>query len=134
MARTVDLLAEHWLKTRGERGHQKISIGGTEIEFWWSPWTLDQQDFVYHDWTPGETFRPERWARVVLRKAEKEDGTRMFADAEKFDLMNKVDPNIVKAMGTAILANLSADNKAARDANGEGDGPKGAPAGATPST
>lgn len=117
MARPLEALAAHWLKSKGERRHWTIKLGETDFTFWWSAWTLGQQDFVYHDYVARTPLSPERMARVVLRKAEKEDGERMFADAEKVDLMSAVDPIVVKAMALAIIVDIDIDDHAALEAH-----------------
>lgn len=128
MARAIDLLAEHWLATRGKRKHHTVKLGEKELTVWWGPWNLNQQDYVYHDMVKGQTFRPEHFARVVLVKAENEAGARLFAEIEKIELMTKVDPQVIKAIAMIIIADRDADNAAA----GEADGPKAAaPAGTT---
>lgn len=45
----------------------------------------------------------EALAQVLISRALKEDGTKMFTIADKFDLMNSVDPDIVTNMATHIL-------------------------------
>lgn len=132
MSRAADLLADHWARTKGQRKSLTLTLGDRELVVWWSPWTLAQQDFVYHDYVAGESFRPERFARVVLKKAEDAEGNRLFADAEMMDLLHRMDPGIVKTLALAILTNLEADNAAAKAA--AGDDPKAAAAAATPTT
>lgn len=123
MARTLDALAAHWLVRKGQRRTLSVRLGDIDFPFWWSAWTLGQQDYVFHDHKPGEPFRPERMARVVVRKAEKENGERMFADIELVDLLSNVDPEVVKTMAIAILMDLNADNAAGQEG---GEGPKAA--------
>lgn len=112
MARQLDALAAHWLVRKGQQRRKTIKLGDADFTFHWSAWTLGQQDYVFHDAKPGEPFRPERMARVVCRKAEKENGERMFADIELTDLLSNVDPDVVKAMALAIISDLSDDNAA----------------------
>ena len=132
MARTLDTLAEHWLETKGKRRHWTVKLGERDFTFWWSAWTLGQQDFVYHDYVQGKPFTPERCARVVVAKAEKEDGERMFADVEKVDLLSHVDPTVVKAMASAIVTDIDIDDRAALEAWAATQKKAMAAAGATP--
>ena len=119
--RSLDALAAHWLARKGQQRQQTLKLGDQDFTFYWSAWTLGQQDYVFHDAKPGEPFRPERMARVVCRKAEKENGERMFADIELIDLLSNVDPEVVKAMALAIITDLTADNAAGQS---ETDDPK----------
>lgn len=113
MARAIERLAKHWLATKGERKSHTLKLKDGDLTVWWSPWTLGQQDAVYHDYDRLEGFRPERFARVVLAKAETEAGERMFADVEKIELMSMVDPRQIIELGGVIVADLVADSKAA---------------------
>ncbi len=45
----------------------------------------------------------EALATVLVSRALNEDGTKMFTIADKFDLMNNVDPEIITNMATHIL-------------------------------
>ena len=45
----------------------------------------------------------EALAAVLITRALNEDGTRMFGIADKFDLMNSVDPDVVTRVATHIL-------------------------------
>ena len=120
MARQLDALAAHWLARKGQQRKKTIPLGEGEFTFYWSAWTLGQQDYVYHDATSADAGRPERMARVVCRKAEKENGERMFADIEMVDLMTSVDPEVVKTMAMAIIIDLK-DDGAAGQPEGDGD-------------
>lgn len=125
MARPVDILVEHWLTTKGKRRKSAVLLGDKEFPFWWDAWTLDDQDFVYGDLKPGEAvFRPARMAKVVLRKAAHEDGSRMFADIELVKLTNMLNPDVIKAMALAIVADLHADNAVAGAGREDDEGPK----------
>ena len=52
----------------------------------------------------------EALAQVLISRALKEDGSKMFTIADKFDLMNSVDPDVVTRMATHIL-NIEPDPK-----------------------
>ena len=119
MARQLDALAAHWLARKGQQRKKTIPLGDGEFTFYWSAWTLGQQDYVYHDAKPGEPFRPERMARVVCRKAEKENGERMFADIEMVDLMTNVDPEVETTMALAIILDLQDDSAAGQPEGGD---------------
>lgn len=116
MARSLETLADDWLKSKGARRHWIIKLGEKDFPFWWGAWTLGDQDYVYRDYVSGTPISPERMARVVLRKAEKEDGEKMFAEIEKIDLMNAVNPTVVKAMALAIIVDIDIDDNAALEA------------------
>lgn len=45
----------------------------------------------------------EALATVLISRALTEDGKKMFTVADKFDLMNSVDPNVVTRVATHIL-------------------------------
>jgi hypothetical protein len=45
----------------------------------------------------------EALATVLISRALTEDGKKMFGVADKFDLMNSVDPNVVTRIATHIL-------------------------------
>jgi len=45
----------------------------------------------------------EALAAVLITRALNEDGTRMFTVADKFDLLNSVDPDVVTRIATHIL-------------------------------
>ncbi len=47
MARAIDLLADHWLKSRGARRSHTVQLAGGDLTVWWGPWTLGQQDRVF---------------------------------------------------------------------------------------
>lgn len=132
MARALDALTEHWLQRKGQQRTLTVRLGNQDFPFWWSAWTLGQQDYVFHGHKSGEPLRPERMAMVVVRKAENEKGERLFADIELVDLLNNVDPDVVKAMAIAILTDLQVDN-AAGGTEGAGD-PKAMAPGGTPTT
>lgn len=128
--RAIDRLAEHWLKVKGARRRKTIALrGGGEFVFWWDAWTNADQDFVYGGWKAESGFDPNRWARVALRKALNEDGSRMFENIELIELQTQVDPDVVKAIAIAITADLDEVNAIAAG----GDAPKAGAAPATPS-
>lgn len=45
----------------------------------------------------------EALAQVLISRALNEDGSKMFTVADKFDLMNSVDPEVVTRIATHIL-------------------------------
>lgn len=45
----------------------------------------------------------EALAQVLISRALNEDGSKMFTVADKYDLMNNVDPNVVTRVATHIL-------------------------------
>lgn len=45
----------------------------------------------------------EALAQTLITRALNEDGTKMFTIADKFDLMNSVDPSVVTRIATHIL-------------------------------
>ena len=45
----------------------------------------------------------EALAAVLISRALKEDGSKMFTVADKFDMMNSVDPDVVTRIATHIL-------------------------------
>lgn len=45
----------------------------------------------------------EALAAVLITRALNEDGSRMFGNADKFDLMNSVDPEVITEIATHIL-------------------------------
>jgi hypothetical protein len=105
--------------TKGQRKSHTVTLADGDLTVWWSPWHLGQQDAVYHDYVATEQFRPERLARVVLIKAENEDGSRMFADIESIELMTMVDPAMVKELALLMLATCGPTTRSAA-----GDDPK----------
>lgn len=45
----------------------------------------------------------EALATVLIQRALTEDGKKMFVGADKFDMMNSIDPDVVTRMATHIL-------------------------------
>lgn len=127
MPTPLDLLADHFSATRGFRHSHTIELRGGPLTVWWSQWTCDQEDFVFHDLTDQEIatrrFRPERLARAFWRKAEHESGERMFTASDLLLINAKVDPRHVKTLGYLMIADLEADSAAGGEGAGAGKDP-----------
>jgi hypothetical protein len=123
MDRPIDRAIAHWKKTRGERRSLEVpewGEGGKPMIVYWGAWTLGEQDRCADDGMMVQVgdkigLRPLGFARVVCVKAEDENGSRLFKDVEERELLNEVQPAIVKRIGTVILADLNATHAAAVD-------------------
>lgn len=112
--RIIDKAIKHWKATQGDR--KSLDVPEWEATIWWSPWTLGEQDDVVGD---GGEFRPGSFARIVVVKAQDESGKRLFAGVEAIELLNEVDPEIVKRVGGAIMADLTRVHVAAKEGEPE---------------
>ena len=67
--------------------------------------TLDEQGVIFGLQNEGKS--ADAVAMTIILRARNEDGTRMFKKADKFEIMHKVDPDvitkIINAMGEVDL-------------------------------
>jgi len=122
----IDLLCEHWAATRAARKSHTLKLKGGDLTVWWSPWTLDERDYVIEGYDPvleQRMFRPERFKRAFFRKAEKEDGSRLFSASDLLLIGSRVDPNMVVEVASLMLADLNVANAVGGEAAEDG-GPK----------
>ena len=112
--RAIDRAIEHYQRTKGER-HDIDTAWGFKV--WVSPWTLGEKDRVFGS---GGAWRHRDGARMLVVKAEDENGVRLFQDIEEKELLNEVDPDEITSISGRMLRLLNADNAAAREMT-EGD-------------
>lgn len=115
--RAIDRITAHFASTKGKRQSVDTAWG---FKVWTSPWTLGEKDAVFG---ADPVFRPRSNARLLVIKAEDENGRRLFHDLDERELLNEADPDEVSRVALAILQLLNADQDAARE-GGEGSGPK----------
>lgn len=116
--RAIDKIIAHFAATKGGRRQRIETKWGFDV--WVSPWTLGEKDRVFG----GESgWRPRSNARVLIVKAEDENGRSLFKDVEESELLTEADPDEVMRVAGQMLLLLNADNNAARE-DGEGAAPK----------
>ena len=108
-ARAIDKIVAHFVATKGRR-HSIDTAWGFKV--WWSPWTLGEKDYVFGD---EQRFRPRTAARMLIIKAESEEGKRLFSQGDEFELLNESDSKEVVRVATEIMAKLNEDNAATQD-------------------
>lgn len=126
MSLAIDLLCQHWAETRGKVREHTIELGEKKLTVYWRPWSLDERDYVVQGFDPvaeSRMFRPERFKRAFFRKAENQDGSRMFVDSDWLLLGNRVDPAIIMMVGGLMIADMNADNAVGAE-DDEGAAPK----------
>ena len=78
------------------------------------PVTLHEQGVIFGLQNAGQT--DEAVAMTIILRARNEDGSKMFKKAEKFEILHKVDPevitNIINAMNDVDLINVDEDELA----------------------
>lgn len=108
--RAIDRLIARFRESRG--GRQSFTDAPSGITVWWDPWTLGEEDRVFHDMTKDELFRPARFARVLIVKALDENGNRLFARPDEAELLGEVDPGLVRRLAQPMIADMNRDNGA----------------------
>lgn len=101
--RAIDKITAHFASTKGLRKAVDTSWG---VKIWVSPWTLGEQDRVFGN---DDRYRPRSNARLLIVKAEDENGRRLFSDADETELLTEADPAEVKRVAYEILRLLNAD-------------------------
>lgn len=112
--RTIDKIVAHFKATKGRRRHIDTAWG---FPIWYSPWTLGEKDYVFGD---EQKFRPRTAARLLIIKAESEDGKRLFSQGDEFELLNESDSKEVVRVAGEILQKLNEDNAATQGDNDTG--------------
>jgi len=123
MSLPIDLLCDHWTESRAKRNSHTLDLSGDrKLTIWWSPWTLDDRDYVVQGFDPvaeARMFRPERFKRAFFRKAQNEDGSRMFTESDWLLLGSRVDPRVIMLVGGLMIADMNADNSVGAEGNEE---------------
>tara|TARA_R100001129_G_scaffold102110_1_gene69808 strand:+ start:798 stop:1175 length:378 start_codon:yes stop_codon:yes gene_type:complete len=99
----LDQATKHFEAKLGEMQSVKVPEWGTTVYF--RPVTLDEQGVIFGLQNDGKS--ADAVAMTIILRARNEDGTRMFKKADKFEIMHKVDPDvitkIINAMGEVDL-------------------------------
>ena len=99
----LDQATKHFEAKLGEMKSVKVPEWGTTV--FYRPVTLDEQGVIFGLQNEGKT--AEAVAMTIILRARNEDGSKMFKKAEKFEIMHKVDPdvitNIINAMSEIDL-------------------------------
>ncbi|MBR2819841.1 MAG: hypothetical protein IKE60_34545 [Reyranella sp.] len=104
--RAIDKITAHFASTKGLRKDIDTSWG---FKIWVSPWTLGEKDRVFGN---EDRYRPRSNARLLIVKAEDENGRRLFSDHDEAELLNEADSLEVQRVAMEILRLLNADNAA----------------------
>lgn len=74
---------------------------GAPLVLWHTPVTLADKQRLHNRYKAGGL--QEMYAYTLIQKAQREDGSRAFTEADKLDLMNQVDPRVVERIAAQIL-------------------------------
>lgn len=118
MSRAIDRITAHYAATKGKRHCIKSPVWGLDV--WFGPWTLGEKDRAFGT---GGAYRHRDAARVLVVKAEDENGAPLFSEVEERELLNEADPDEIHRVANAIMAKLREDIEAAAQSNG-GAAPK----------
>ena len=87
----LDQATKHFEAKLGEMKSVKVPEWGTTV--FYRPVTLDEQGVIFGLQNEGKT--AEAVAMTIILRARNEDGSKMFRKAEKFEIMHKVDPDVI---------------------------------------
>lgn len=80
----------------------EVKLGnGKTLKVYWKPANLKVRDAIFKKAEQGTL---EAMALTVIKRALRENGERMFKDADLFELMNSVDPNAIGVICKAMNA------------------------------
>ena len=108
----LDQATKHFEAKLGELKSVAVPEWATTVFF--RPGTLHEQGVIFGLQNAGQT--DEAVAMTIILRARNEDGSKMFKKAEKFEILHKVDPevitNIINAMNDVDLINVDEDELA----------------------
>tara|TARA_B100000214_G_scaffold238720_1_gene174632 strand:+ start:1810 stop:2175 length:366 start_codon:yes stop_codon:yes gene_type:complete len=110
MSKTLDKIAQHWQKAIAG-GLEKLRVDEWDMDIYIKktyPFSVESR--VMKLQSQGEPV--EALVETLIVKALDKDGKRIFADADKINLMNEADPSVILKIVTAInTANLRVEGK-----------------------
>lgn len=80
---------------------------GKTLKVYWKPSNLKTRDAIFKRVGQGTL---EAMALTVVKRALREDGERMFKEADLFELMNSVDPNVIADICKAMNAPVTVED------------------------
>ena len=98
MSSVLDQATKHFEAKLGEM--QSVGVPEWATTVYFRPVTLDEQGVIFGLQNEGKT--ADAVAMTIILRARNEDGSRMFRKADKFEIMHKVDPDVITKIINAM--------------------------------